>query len=304
MKTLRNPEAYISIGKNRQKAHEGEYVYLKNNQEFSFEFFNPTQENILATITLNGKKISNNGLVLRPGQRGWIERYIDEKRKFLFETYEVGNSKTAKKATELNGKVEIKFYKEKQKPINSGDMIWLTEGRYELGPNTAGNYFAAGGYVHTTRTNYNNFINGQTLTNCTGSCSATLDSCSFSSPLNSRKISAKSSTPTKSIKRSKKTETGRVEKGDTSNQAFDYVDIQFESYHFYKVNYKLLPISEKKNYLEDIKLKCQECGMKLKKNWKVCPVCTCEINEQGVCRKCGEELEFRWKVCPECGTKI
>lgn len=40
MKT--QPEAYIAIGKNRQKVYANNAVYLANKQEFQFEFFNPT----------------------------------------------------------------------------------------------------------------------------------------------------------------------------------------------------------------------------------------------------------------------
>ena len=282
------PEAYISIGKNRQKIYASNTVYLKNGQEFTFEFFNSTEDNIMATISLNGKQISNKGIVLRPGQRGWIERYIDEDRKFLFETYEVGSSKAVKKAIEKNGDVQIRFYRERQRPHF---LDW------------------GGVHVNDNTITYKHF-DGSTITydqTLTAGNSTTLDSCNYignvlHSTGESVRASTTASAPQKKLKKS--VETGRVEKGDVSDQRFTYVDMNFESWASHIVNYKILPISQKKNYLDEIKLKCQKCGMKLKKNWNVCPVCGTEINEQCTCPNCYADVQPTWKVCPMCGTKI
>ena len=122
-----SPEAYIATGKNRQKIYGENTVYLSDKQEFELEFFNPTQDNVMAKITINGKLISSRGLILRPGVRGFIERYIDENRKFLFETYVVdGNSKAVQKAIENNGDIKIEFFKEKQKPKPRQDISYTT----------------------------------------------------------------------------------------------------------------------------------------------------------------------------------
>jgi hypothetical protein len=59
---------------------------------------------------LNGNRISNSGVVLKPGQRVFLERYLDEDRKFLFETYEVSDSKTNQRAIENNGLVIVEFF--------------------------------------------------------------------------------------------------------------------------------------------------------------------------------------------------
>jgi hypothetical protein len=58
-------------------------VYLNNGDEFEIELFNPTISKVMAKIDLNGISIGP-GVVLRPGERVFLERYINEAKKFLF----------------------------------------------------------------------------------------------------------------------------------------------------------------------------------------------------------------------------
>ena len=105
------PQSFITKGKQRLKQHTNT-VYLKNGDEFEIELFNPTQNKVLAKIEINGNNIGN-GIVLRPGERVFLERYLDEAKKFLFETYVVnGNNKDVQNAIEKNGDVTVKFYDE------------------------------------------------------------------------------------------------------------------------------------------------------------------------------------------------
>lgn len=114
--------ANITSSRNRLKIY-GNSVYLKDKQSFEIELFNPTQGKVLAKIEINGKSISNSGIVLKPGERVYLERFIDSNNKFLFETYEVEDSEEVAKATEKNGLVEIFFYPE-QYP--SSTTTWIT----------------------------------------------------------------------------------------------------------------------------------------------------------------------------------
>ena len=86
------PSAYITKNKQRIKQH-GQTVYLNDGDEFEIELHNPKNNPILAKILLNGKYIPGGGIVLRPGERVFLERYLDKDRKFLFETYSVDNTK-------------------------------------------------------------------------------------------------------------------------------------------------------------------------------------------------------------------
>lgn len=112
-----NPTVNITVKKSRLKnyyVNSNHTYYLNNGTEFEIELFNPTDENILAEIKLNGKTISNGGLVLKPGQRVYLERFLDSHQKFLFETYSVENTNEVLSAIVNNGELSVSFYKEKQ----------------------------------------------------------------------------------------------------------------------------------------------------------------------------------------------
>ena len=106
-------DAFISINRNRIKKYGNNNYYLKNNQEFELTLVNYTKDVVMAKISMNGKTISNNyGLVLKPGQRVVLERYLDEASEFKFETYSVDNTPQAIKAIQNNGDIKVEFFKE------------------------------------------------------------------------------------------------------------------------------------------------------------------------------------------------
>lgn len=290
MKTkISSPEAYIAVGKNRQKIYGENTVYLSDKQEFEFEFFNPTQDNVMAKISINGKPISNRGLILRPGMRGWIERYIDEDRRFLFETYVVdGSSKAVQKAIENNGDIKIEFFKEKQKPKPNYNISY---GSYSTGT-------IRGSCSTYTALNDTLCIDGDAL--CFNS------SVDYSPEEESSRgiVSASSGELNRKRSLSKKIETGRVEKGSVSGQHFTEVDMEFEYFPFYTIDYKLMPLSQKPAEFNELKLKCSKCGTKVKSNWKFCPVCGKTVNDEAFCTHCGTKVDASWNYCPNCNTKL
>ena len=73
--------------------------------------FNPTNKKILCKIEFNSNHSWNSeGLVLRPGERVFLERYLDSNKKFKFETYNVPDTIEAQNATVENGNVKISFF--------------------------------------------------------------------------------------------------------------------------------------------------------------------------------------------------
>ena len=124
-----SPEAYIGVQKNRKKAYANNVIYLDNNQEFQIELYNPTSNVLGAEIWLNDALSSTSKLVLKPGERVWIDRYLDTNKKYLFNTYEIKDTKQNQEAIKNNGKVTIKFYKESNY-ING--ITWT---------NTTGNFY-------------------------------------------------------------------------------------------------------------------------------------------------------------------
>lgn len=271
-----SPEAYIAVGKNRQKINGEKTVYLSDKQEFEFEFFNPTKDNIMAKISINGKYISNRGIILRPGVRGWLERYIDDSKKFLFETYVVdGNSAAVKKAIEDNGDVRIEFYREKQKPTLNAILVSASAPAYCSG---------------------NDSVSGSLSRGICDSMSL-FDNEELECKPRSRGFS-------KSLSKTKSIETGRVEKGSTSGQQFTEIAMDFETFTFHTITYKLMPISQKPAEFNELKLKCTSCGTKIKSNWNLCPVCGKPIHDESKCSGCGMKVEPAWNFCPTCNNKL
>ena len=257
-------------------------VYLENGQEFQIQLFNPHNFTIGAEIFINGERLSNY-LVLKPGERIWLERYLDIKKKFKFSTYEVeGNDKDVQEAIKDNGNIEVKFYKEVLKkyfpnyPITTIDYNFKTtewhpttlisqpidyvEDHWSTTISTKAN--RSDNKFCTTHTYYSNpYID--TLT--TGDQGNLVSFCASSVSANM---------PDDMI-----CETGRIEAGSTSNQEFDNVNMDFEYFPFVTEKIKILPISQKPFTTNDLhKIYCPECGRKLKSTYKFCPFCGSKID--------------------------
>jgi len=304
------PTANIAVNKSRLKVYnkKGDMptYYLQKGQEFQIELFNPTTDTILAKITLNGNEISQGGLVLNPGQRVFLDRYLDVAKKFMFDTYEVSNTQEVREAIANNGDFKVQFYRE-SKPRPRNPILTfgsLTRGRDVWGgPNRDQGIIRydspiSGGYVNNSSTAPNTPL-CDTFTTSTASIGDTYSTTgllgsSFSNDISTSAFYNASATisnvsgevtfdslsipePTKNLKakRSKSIETGRVEEGSHSDQKFKTVNKDFEWFAFHTVEAKLLPVSQKINTAEDIKVKvyCTNCGAKLHKDHKFCGHC-------------------------------
>ena len=247
------PTAHITKKKSRLKVYNGHSVFLNDKDNFEFEIHNPKQKSVLVKIKLNGEYISTSGIVLRPGQRVFLERFLDSNNKFEFSTYEVNNTSENRSAIDLNGDVRIEFYDE-QESVRNNFLHLNSQTVYGTGiNNTPYPYYGTtlsttGGVGYSTTTSTYNASNS-----------------TFTSSVNSVDLN---------IPRSKKSiETGRVEKGDTSKQSFtnSYQDFKYNTCH--EIAFKILPLSTKNKTTEDIRQYCTECGTKTKTNFKFCPSC-------------------------------
>jgi hypothetical protein len=69
-------------------------------------------------------------------------------------------------------------------------------------------------------------------------------------------------------------ETGRVEKGGSSDQSFKTVDKTFNHYTCSTSIWKILPVSQQVFEKQDLKVYCVNCGKKRKKDSdKFCSSC-------------------------------
>ncbi len=260
-------EAYIAVRKNRVKSYPSplsgvrDSIYLSDKQEFEIELFNPSTTTKLAKISIDGKPISSSGIVLKPGQRSYIERYIDTPRKFQFDTYTVENSSAAIAAIQNNGLVEISFYDEyiplqyniTTTPTINWDLTWGSTGAQNI-----------------------NYLNQQTenllsrITPVSTYCStAGGASCDTSAKMSMFSEKLRSSEAVTGLKK-----TGKVEQGGLSQQKFTNYSGSFNVWVTNTVTIKLLPFSEKPLEINEIASYCTECGTKNKGNkFKFCPTC-------------------------------
>lgn len=265
----------------RTKIYTGNKVYLTDNSEFEIELFNPSKKSVLAKIKINGTKLSESGLVLRPGERVYLDCFIDSRRKFVFKTYEVENTKESKKAIEDNGIVEISFFNEKDEAIviNEPEMYIPSNIDWTYIDNNQGfQGFNQNGSIPST-----NFpTTGTKIYNTPGTCVFTKF---YSNPYSSNIGSTISSggtftclngttTNSATFVNLNSVETGRVEKGKTSDQTFNKINMDFSSNLLNKVTYQILPEKIKPITSEDLKTKnyCGKCGKKNTDN-HYCPAC-------------------------------
>jgi len=243
------PVAKITKLKNQLKSYNNDStIFLNNGDEFEIMLYNPRQEKYLAKIQINGKNIFESGLIIKPGQRIYLERFFDGPKKFKFETYNVeGDSLEIKEAIKNNGNVKVEFYKEKLVSYNNFSTVLC---KYNLTntPNTSG------GIMYNTLTSNTNLTTG-TNVNFIGNTNATFTA------------------PTAPL-----LETGRIEKGGESKQEFVNEYSNFEYYCSASSIYKILPISQKPVEFSEIRNYCSNCGTKIKTdNWKFCPKCGTKV---------------------------
>lgn len=268
------PQAHIAINKSRLKIYnknsDTPTYYLQKGQEFQIELFNPTVKTILAKIFLNGNAISQGGLVLRPGERVFLDRYIDVAKKFLFDTYEVSNTSEVKQAIEDNGDFKVEFYRE-----YTPNYFGTTLGSYY----NFGDYLSNIGSI-STNSNINGYYGGNitlTTTSSNGNLNLTTNDTYLSNsiPTSLNYMSTPEGPNIRQVRSKKTIETGRVEQGSESDQKLQTVNKDWEYYPFHTVEYKMLPLSQKINTTDDVKVKryCTNCGSKLGPTHKFCSNC-------------------------------
>lgn len=310
----RDPSVMITSNQNELKIYQDNIVYLNNGDNFELRFFNPLQEKIGVDINFNGMKKGDGYLILNPGQDISLDRFLDEQRKMIFETYSInGDSKEAREAIEKNGKISFNFYKESNwrnnystgidvnynfppKPEKyewSGNQTFTTFSSHNSNSRTySGQMGAKGvsgnsGSVGTSTTRGVNYSGDVVFTNTStfsspGIFTSEVDESYipfqqdyvFASSAGEATIDSLDMSPMET----NPIETGRVEKGKHSNQSFKEVSVDFQSTAFYTVDYQLMPHSAKNRNVSEVRQYCSCCGYRIRKQtWKFCPKCGGEL---------------------------
>jgi len=244
------PTAWIVSPKDRgRKSIKGGKVFLNDGDDFEIELFNPLAVSVLADIKLNGQSISKTGLVIKPGQRVYLDCFIDDRKKFKFSTYEIEANLESINATQNNGLLEVFFYKE--------DVITLDNWQRRFDRIIVEKHYPYNPYPWYNQPWYNpNVYYGTTIGTSGISTNTALYSsnnnidCSYTSNVDLSNLNIDGTinlTPINSI------ETGRVEKGEKSKQKFTEVDIEFEKNYIASTIIQILPESRKPAEVKDIK---------------------------------------------------
>lgn len=283
-----------SICKEYSTSSYSRVVYLENGQEFQIQLFNPHKFTIGAEIYINDEKLSNR-LVLKPGERVWLERYLDVKKKFKFSTYEVeGNNKDVQEAIKDNGKIEVKFYREVRKKewtnypsISLSGNDWLNKNKYPTIDVLYNHSSDNANKLETTHCYSSKMTAGNCCDTVLTASNSVFTSSNLCAELDTNYTASvdlfdqyiKSDAASISIPDEMICETGRIEAGSSSSQEFDNVNIDFEYFPFVTEKIKLLPISQKPFTPNDLqKIYCSECGRKLNTKYKFCPYCGTQVD--------------------------
>ena len=250
--TITAPAAWIvnSNDRGRKSIKKGK-VYLQDKEEFQIELYNPLKNCVLADIKLNGNSISKSGLVLNPGQRFYLDCFIDDKKKFIFNTYEVDDTDETQQAIAKNGLLEVFFYKESVVTLENWNDKFnrILTGRtypYWVYPSYPwGGVYYGTGVCNTTTTAGNFNLTNASVSTCNAYYSNT-------TPINASYTNNISLTS--AIGGSAKSmETGRIEKGDKSKQKFESIDMDFDKYYIASTILQILPESRKPIETKEIK---------------------------------------------------
>lgn len=276
--TVNNQMAKLAINKSLLKEFGNDRtVYLNDGDEFQIQFFNPYDYVIGARIKINGEIMSYNYLVLRPGERVWLDRYIDNAQKMKFHTYETEDSAAGRYATRNNGVIEIEFHREVRRR-ETPHITYVNHYHTHWDNNVLGSGVKLGGYQPDLLYGSSIRADDEVLSSIQQSLS--LDSAnecvkSFADVEVTAHAAAADTVKTALTANTQKSiETGRIEQGGYSEQKFDTVNTDFEYSAFSTETIHILPMSRKPVTSNDLKkIYCHECGRKIKSGFKFCPHC-------------------------------
>lgn len=252
-------EAAICVNKSRTRVEKDGTVYLSDGQDFELELYNPMQARVLVKISVDGMPMSASGVVLNPGQRVYLDRWIDEQRKLTFSTYEVSES-DLESAAARNGEVTVCFHVEEAPQDTLGlnlNKLWDDYPKK----------------IHVYEYPYRDkFFYGSDFNSTYGTSTGVPSWNSHPLTYSSSSVDANSSTTLLCAHAPAMRETGRTERGDKSEQEFGTTFGRFSPLASQVLGFKLLPLSEKPVQASSLRRRCQ-CGSLLKQRYRFCPSC-------------------------------
>jgi len=313
------PSCEVLVNGQKRKVYgkDKNKVYLNNGDEIQLKVYNPLSTRIGFQLKMNGQNTDDSILVVNPGQSVIVERFIGTNRKIVFNTYGVDKSNPqTKKAIKENGKLEIIFYNEFL------DLTIPYSPTIPYTPNPTIPYSPPIWQPPTTIPPYQPYtppytpyypINICGTDNDTTYSSSSGDDCLADNisnmstdftltgnlNVNVNDVNIKGSKG----KRKRLSETGRVEKGNRTNQYFSQTEFKagfiIKTYVF-----KLKPYSEKKKevpqtYNNPYIIQNQP------QNFNNNSYVRSDYREYCSNKRCNYRIrKSNWAFCPVCGTKL
>lgn len=267
------PQCELLVNKQKRKFYgkKKNKLYLNDGDYIQISIFNSSYDRIGVQLEFNNN-IEEKMVIINPGQKILLDRFVDTKKKIKYSTYIVdGNDDNVKESIKFNGNIILHFWKEKIQSY----------------------------YYNINLPNNTNWSSGSYLTNTTISDApfdlTTSSNCTFNDGLSCNSYQERKH----KRKRFKMKETGRIEKGEKSKQKMKKVNFD-PDYIFHTMKYKLLPFSEMKNKKKNLSEKPSSVTIDYHNNYK-------NTDHRIYCSNplCGYRVRNRnWKYCPICGNQI
>ena len=209
-----------------------------------FRFNNKTTFTWKAEIWIDGRKTSDHGLVLYPGETHNLERFIDSPNRFKFVTYNA--DKQNESYFQDMGDIEIRFFRE---------WIRIPEPTTWIMPSPHHHFHYDGG------TGFQSTSDAYLVNNCTNT-----DMMSYTSSVGHLEVSM--SMPNEKMD---SIEVGKTIEGSHSEQTFDVVNLNFES-TYTSVYLKIKPLSQLDTQ-RPAAIYCSQCSRRFRTKEKYCPEC-------------------------------
>lgn len=249
MKTYKAVQVFITTKKSRIKVYNNNICYLKPGQQFEIQFNNNTDCYYLAMISLNGKEISKMGLVIRPYEHTYLDRYIDENCRFLFSNIRV--SKSNEHNVGNLGQIKVVFYKQIVKKLETYKLktypYWDYYPKYYVGDFPEYNLTTTDSTSEYIYCSYNNCLDSNTSVNYLNNSMNNI------------------------IKKDSNIIKGIIQRGDQSSTQFEQSHEQFKDCPQFQIIYKLQPIQNKT--IDNITYYCNNCGRRIRQSENFCPKC-------------------------------
>lgn len=274
----------VLVNNDRQKKHPkasdaNPNIYLKDGEEFELEFISQYKKQIGITISINGKLLSDRRLLIDPGERIILDRFIENNKRLKFSTYDLGveddeyteQSKTVYEESDM-GQIEVNVYKTSNiQPINEPYIYnSFTNGNGNImytNMTSTGDPNVIGSYVRTPLDpNYKSFFSSEI------SFDFKLDNNTYSIENDIKESKMKKKQRFDSIIE-KTVEGGKITEGSVSGQKFVNTEVILDTLSTETVRIRLKPLSTKPITKKDLVCYCTNCGKKAKQQHNFCSSC-------------------------------